>query len=144
MNDALYLVNPAGHGGSGIRTWEEFKAQWADPIDPEDVIVTERAGQAREISASRDDRQILVAVGGDGTVGEIMSGIMDRQGPQPRVAIAPGGTGNDIARNIGITSIADAVVALREGHHRAFDLVRVDSRIEGERSCRFSSIERHR
>lgn len=131
MGNVLYIVNPAGHGGAGIAAWNRFQSLWPDPIDPDDVIVTKRAGQAREIAASRDDHDVLVAVGGDGTANEIMSGIMERQEPRPKMAIVPGGTGNDIARQAGIRTVDDAVVALRDGHDRAFDIVRVDYQARG-------------
>jgi diacylglycerol kinase family enzyme len=99
VEKVLHIINSAGHGGAGTRAWEEFKKLWSDPIDSGDVVVTERAGHAREIAAARSDYEILAAVGGDGTVGEVISGIMERQGAKAKVAIVPGGTGNDIGRN---------------------------------------------
>ena len=122
------MLNPAGHGGTGLAAWERFLDLWQEPVEPGDVIVTERAGHAREIAASRDDRDLFVAVGGDGTANEIMSGIMTRDEPRPRLAIIPGGTGNDIAREAGIGSIEDSAVALREGRDREFDIIRVTYR----------------
>ena len=71
-------------GGEGLATWKKFLDLWQDPVDPTDVIVTERAGHAREIAASTHDRDLFVAVGGDGTANEIMSGIMTRAEPRPR------------------------------------------------------------
>jgi YegS/Rv2252/BmrU family lipid kinase len=136
----LYIVNPAGHGGAGITAWKQFQTLWPDPIDPEDVIVTERAGQAREIAAVRDDHEVLAAVGGDGTANEIMSGIMEHQEPRPKLAIVPGGTGNDIAREVGIRTVDDAVIALRDGHDRAFDIVRVDYQAAGQHKQRHAFL----
>ncbi len=132
MNEILYIINPAGQGGAGTRTWERFRQSWPDPIGPHHVRVTERPGHAREIAAAIEGYGIIVAVGGDGTVGEVMSGIMDRQGAHPRLAIIPGGTGNDIALSLGIRSIEDGVRALREGRARAVDLIRVDGQVEGK------------
>jgi len=133
MGNVLYIINPAGHGGAGTKVWEAFKTLWPGLIDSSDVLVTERAGHAREIAAARRDYEILAAVGGDGTVGEVMSGIMEGQGPKSKVAIIPCGTGNDIARSAGIFSVTDAVAALRAGHARSFDLVRVDCQRDGAR-----------
>jgi len=47
----LYVVNPMGHSGAGIGTWERFQALWPDPIDPEAPIGMERPGHAREIKS---------------------------------------------------------------------------------------------
>ena len=140
MKDVLYIINPAGQGGAGIRAWRRFKSIWPDQIDPKDVIVTEKPGHAREIAASMSDYNILAAVGGDGTVKEVMSGVMQRQGPQPKLAIIPGGTGNDAALQVGIRSVDDAVIALRDRHLREFDLLRVDCQIEGREGYRHAFL----
>lgn len=131
MSDALYIINPAGHGGAGIKAWEAFSALWPHPIDPKNAIVTERPGHAREIASSAEGYETLVAVGGDGTVGEVISGIMSRGHPALKLGTVPAGTGNDIGRNIGIRSVDDAVRALRGGRTKAFDIIRVDSRVDG-------------
>jgi diacylglycerol kinase (ATP) len=132
MSTTLYLINPTGHGGAGIRTWEAFKTLWSEPVDPKDAIVTERPGHAREIAVSAEGYDVFAAVGGDGTVGEVMSGILDRKGFKPDLAIIPAGTGNDIARNVGIGSIGDAVRSLCDGRPRGFDLIRIDSEVDGQ------------
>jgi diacylglycerol kinase (ATP) len=131
MNKCLYIINPAGHGGKGTAAWEAFKMLWPDPIDPDHVMVTNRPGHAREIATCAEGFDIFVAVGGDGTIGEVISGIMDREEPRPRLALIPAGTGNDIARNTGILSMVDAVSALQNGQAHGFDLVRIDCQIDG-------------
>jgi diacylglycerol kinase (ATP) len=140
IDKCLYIINPAGHGGKGTAAWEAFKTLWPDPIDPEHVMVTERPGHAREIAASIKGYDTLVAVGGDGTLGEIMSGIMDRPGPRPRLALIPTGTGNDIGRDIGILSMVDAVAALQHGQARPFDLVRIDGCVNGTPATRYGFL----
>jgi len=140
MSNILYIINPAGRGGIGMRTWKEFKTLWPEEIDPKNMIVTKRLGHAREIAASSEGYDIFVAVGGDGTAGEVISGIMAHQGPRPKLAIIPGGTGNDIARNMGIRSIEDGVSALRSGSARAFDLMRVDAQVKGKLATRYGFL----
>ncbi len=131
MGSALYIINPAGHGGSGLQTWARFRALWPDSIAEDDVRVTERSGHAREIAATAARYETLVAVGGDGTVSEVISGLMDRAGLRPRVAIVPGGTGNDIARNLGMGTLESAVAALLDGVPRSVDIVEVEAWVDG-------------
>jgi YegS/Rv2252/BmrU family lipid kinase len=140
MSEISYIVNPAGHGGAGIRVWEEFQSVWSEPIDPEDVRFTERQGHARDLARSTEGYDILAVVGGDGTVGEVLSGIMDRSEHQPKLAIIPAGTGNDIGRNLGIFSVQDALAALRAGHTRRLDLIRIDCDVEGQADHRYSFL----
>jgi diacylglycerol kinase family enzyme len=78
MRNTLYIINPAGHGGTGIEIWERFKSAFPETIRPENVAVTTRPGHAREIAASADGYETLAAAGGDGTVGEVMTAIMSR------------------------------------------------------------------
>lgn len=130
MARTLYIINPAGHGGAGIKAWEKFESSYPDKIPAGDVIVTERPGHAREIARSADGYEILAAAGGDGTVGEVITAIMSRKASDVTLAIIPAGTGNDIARNAGIRSIEDAVSALRNWNPRAFDIMRVESQID--------------
>lgn len=131
MSKILFIINPAGHGGAGLVAWEAFQTLWPGAVDPNDVRITGRAGHAREIAAASEGYDVLAAVGGDGTVGEVISAVMDREGSKPRVAIIPAGTGNDIARHMGVRAMDRAVRALREGCARAVDLIRIDSQVGG-------------
>lgn len=141
MAKVLYLINPAGRGGAGMRTWAEFKETWGEPIGADDVRVTERPGHAREIASCVPGYDILAAVGGDGTVGEIISGVLDREDDAlPHVAIVPGGTGNDIARSLGMGTREAAVAALRAGLPRAVDIVKVESQAHSGPQCDFAFL----
>ncbi len=140
MKKTLYIINPTGHGGTGIKAWEAFQKLWSDTIDPADVVFTKHPGHAREIATSAEGYDTITAVGGDGTVGDINSGIMDREGDQITIAIIPAGTGNDIARNIGISSLQDAVSALKGEHIRAFDLIQVDYQESGKPGRRYAFL----
>ncbi|VGO15836.1 Diacylglycerol kinase [Pontiella desulfatans] len=139
MKKTLYIINPASNGCAGLKVWETFKSHWTDPIDPAQVVFTERPRHAREIAAECNGYDIIAAVGGDGTVGEVICGIMDRPGEKPRLAVIPCGTGNDVAQNAGIFSVADAATALRTAQSRAFDLIRIDRQGEHRHSFLFAN-----
>jgi YegS/Rv2252/BmrU family lipid kinase len=128
MNKTLYIINPAGNGGAGIRVWDTFKNLWNQSIDEKDVIFTERPLHAVEIASSVKEYDIIAAVGGDGTVNEVMEGVY-KNISKPCLAIIPAGTGNDIGRSVGIASVEDAVRALKEGQAKKFDLILSESEI---------------
>ena len=65
MSGVLYIINPAGRGGVGMRIWDAFKKLWPDTIDSKNMVVTERPGHARKIALTRDDYEIIAAVGGE-------------------------------------------------------------------------------
>jgi diacylglycerol kinase (ATP) len=140
MKKILYIVNPAAFGGQGHYGWRKFCLRWPEQISQQDIIVTKGSNHAREIASSCQDYDILAAVGGDGVVNEVFSGIMDRQGKHPALAIIPAGTGNDIALNLGIKTIEDAAETLRQGHTKEFDLFRIDCQVDGQSAHRYSFL----
>lgn len=140
MSKTLYIINPAGHGSAGIKAWERFKSIYPDEIPAEDVLFTQHPGHAREIALSADRRETIAVVGGDGTVGEVMTAIMTREASDIGLAIVPAGTGNDIARNVGIRSVEDAVATLRNGKPKAFDIMRVETQIESRPAVNYAFL----
>jgi len=131
MNRTLYIINPQGHGGAGMFAWKRFLSLWSDPIRAEDIFITKTPQCARERAAGAHEYQTIVAVGGDGTVGEVLSGMMERKEDRPLLAIIPAGTGNDIARQIGIHSVEDAITALQQRAVQSCDLIHVQCRANG-------------
>jgi diacylglycerol kinase family enzyme len=102
-----------------------------------DVAETDHRGHAIELarSARADQVDLVLALGGDGTINEIVNGLLgDPDGPPvPKLAIVPGGSTNVLARNLGIPSdpveatglLLDAV---RAGRSRPLGLGRLDDR----------------
>lgn len=90
------------------------------------VHCTGYQGHAIELArkAVDDGADIVVAVGGDGTVNEVLNGII---GSDTRLAVLPTGTANDLASHFGIPRNIDrACDAILTGHSNAVDVVRVN------------------
>jgi YegS/Rv2252/BmrU family lipid kinase len=77
---------------------EEFGgADWAGTVYP--THATELARQAADRGY-----ELVIAVGGDGTIHEVINGLMQVPAERrPRLGIVPLGTGNDFSHNIGVT-----------------------------------------
>ena len=93
-----------------------------------DVHVTWEGGDAARFArrAANEGFGVVIAGGGDGTVNEVVSGLMDRgsdAGPSPSLAILPLGTANDLARACRIP--LDPLGALRLAVSRPATLVDV-------------------
>lgn len=125
MTKTLYIVNPAGNGGAGIKVWGKFKDLWGNDIDENDIVFTKRPLHGIEIASRAEGYSTIVSVGGDGTVNEVMQGVL-KNNFKPSLAIIPAGTGNDIARNVGIGSLLDAVKALRENRSKKYDILQTE------------------
>lgn len=89
------------------------------------VYESEREGHTRELTreAVHDGADIIVACGGDGTVNEVVHGIHETDAyDDVTLGVLPGGTGNDIAENIGIDSLEAGFDALENERIRTVDV----------------------
>ena len=125
MSRHAFIVNLVASGGDGLKGWEKFCSLWPEKIDKKDIYFTESPGHISEIAVSCSACDVIVAVGGDGTASDVLSGIMQRTEPHPKFAVIPTGTGNDIANTAGIYTIEDGVKALRQGSTQRFDLIKI-------------------
>ncbi|MCZ2829613.1 diacylglycerol kinase family protein [Modestobacter sp. VKM Ac-2986] len=96
-----------------------------------EVVETERRGHARELAAqaTTDGIDVVVTLGGDGTVNEAANGLL-AAGPGPRVpmlAVVPGGSTNVFARALGrsrdpVEATGEILDSLRAGRTRLVSL----------------------
>lgn len=120
----LLIVNPeARHGETG--TLVPVIEQLLQSTD-HDLVLTTHMGHAAELARDAHGYDVLVAVGGDGTVHEVLNGIMARpEDDRPALGLIPTGSGNDTRRTLGIPEdIAEATLALISGRRRRFDVGR--------------------
>lgn len=102
----LVIVNPASAGGRTARHWETLqRALLAEGVDHE-VHHTAAPLEAVDITrrAVADGFQRIVAVGGDGTLNEVVNGLLPGVDGSARAALAvlPSGTGGDFRRSLGL------------------------------------------
>jgi YegS/Rv2252/BmrU family lipid kinase len=126
---AVFLVNPASAGGTTGRRWPELARQLSAHGLEGDTLFSEQPGHLRELAlhAAEDGAALVVAVGGDGTVNEVASGIAGIDGVE--LAVIPRGTGVDFVRTYEIPSKLDAAVEVAvRGATREIDAGRVGYR----------------
>lgn len=130
MSRPVVIVNPnAGAGASA----EELRDRLGFLRDPE-VRETQSAGDARSIAAEAVEQgaSAIVAVGGDGTLNEVVNGMASGFG-WCRLGVVPAGTGNDTARSLGLPLDLEAAIrhladAVERGPARSarVDLIEVE------------------
>jgi len=129
-----FLVNPASDNGKTGKLWPELAHRAAELGLVGEALLSERAGQLPELTAraSEDGAEVVIAVGGDGTVNEVVNGLMRLREvgrPVPELAVVPRGTGRDFVRTFRIPRRLDEALALVEGgRSREIDVGRVEFR----------------
>jgi len=96
-----------------------------------DLVETGHRGHARELGgqAAAEGIDLVVAVGGDGTVNEVVNGLLE-QGPSPHLptlAVVPGGSTNVFSRALGrsrdpVEATAEILASIRAGRTRLVSL----------------------
>lgn len=134
MEKALVIFNPnAGRGRGHKRVQEVQSALDAAGLDYESVISEDR-GHAIELAhrAVLSGRHLVVAAGGDGTINEVVNGLMlaaEEGAAMARLGIMPIGSGNDFAGSLGIPlDLQQAAGKIKQGQLRAVDIGQVNGR----------------
>jgi diacylglycerol kinase (ATP) len=122
------LVNPASGAGRVGRHSADVLRGLASRGDHIVVIQGDSAEQAEQMlaEAMAEGLDILVAVGGDGTVHQALQAVV---GTDTALGIVPLGTGNDAANSVGLAraSAQSAVSVVLGGTRRAFDVGRIEA-----------------
>jgi diacylglycerol kinase (ATP) len=135
----LAIVNPAAGRGHALRGWRRLAAALEAAGVAFDCVVTRAAGEATGLAAraQADGPRPVLAVGGDGTLHEVLNGLL-RAGGRATLAVAPYGTGNDWADFLGVPRAPRALAALlARGRTRAVDVGLLEHAAAGGRETRY-------
>src|SRR5262249_24914007 len=124
------VINPRSANGATARHFDGIAQAVRGAVGEVVHAFTERAMHAADLTrqALRAGHDLVIAVGGDGTVNEVVNGFFQpaRPGepakpirPGAALAVLPRGTGGDLRRSIGLDG----------------DLSRCAARLKGERSA---------
>jgi YegS/Rv2252/BmrU family lipid kinase len=128
----VVVVNPNSQGGKLGKRWPEL-AELIGRAFPFDVVLTRGPGDATGLAreALLDGAERIVAVGGDGTVNEVVNGFFDEDGrqiaPNACFALIPYGTGGDFRRTLNIPiATVDAAAVIAADHRRNIDVGKLE------------------
>lgn len=124
------IINPKSASGNTVKMWREIQASIQRSLGTIEVLMTEYPHHATSIAkeiAEKKELDCLIVMGGDGSIHEVVNGLIDENGkvinPKLKVGILNSGRGCDFIRTLGVPVIAgEAVSKLVEGHTKAVDV----------------------
>lgn len=117
----LALLNPqagsAGHADA-LQAWVEARGH--------ELVETRSAEESHDLARAAAARgQVVLAAGGDGTIHAVVNGLLAAGAERPRLGVIPLGTGNDLARSLGLPEDpAAALDVIDAGHIQPIDAFR--------------------
>ena len=106
MSEILFIINPASAGGKTLRIWTDARRELFRHGLAFREQLTAKAEEAIEITrrAVSESDCTVIAVGGDGTLSEVIRGYLDQNGrainSRATVGLLPSGTGSDFSRSL--------------------------------------------
>jgi YegS/Rv2252/BmrU family lipid kinase len=134
LKQILFVVNPVSARGATLRMWVNTRKELAALGLDFDEHVTTCAGDAVQITRQALSTGTLrvVAVGGDGTLSEMVNGYLDDCGRAinavASIGLLPSGTGSDFRRSLGRGGADDSLRAVIGSETRLLDVVRAEFR----------------
>lgn len=132
---ACAIVNPRSGGRRTAKRWPRVEAALREAIPELEVVFTEGPEDATRLAreALAAGTTLVIAVGGDGTVNEVVNGFFDEHGqplaPRAELGVLMMGTGGDFRRSFGIgKSWESCLERIVSGASRTIDLGRVSLR----------------
>jgi len=127
------IINPVAGRGIAKRAIPKVQQTLKNYGLNFDAVLTERPWHAAELAmeAANAGYDIVVAMGGDGTVNEVLNGLMEartKNNRSPALGVLCAGGGNDFAYGIGIPrDLKSGCALLAHGQKRTIDIGKITS-----------------
>ena len=133
----IFILNPVAGGGRSCRMISIIKDRCIQEKVAFQIIQTSKPKEATELANQfREEKYVVVAVGGDGTINEVMSGLVKSDAT---FGILPYGSGNDVAYSFQITP-KNSLDTLFQNNIKKFDVATVNGNyFLGVASCGFDT-----
>ncbi len=140
----IFIVNPKAGQGKGDESFTKKLRQAAAHGGHElEIYTTAGVGDAEVLTAQlaeerkNGEKLRIYACGGDGTLNEVLNGVLRSEADKVSIGVIPIGTGNDFCRNFPeANDFMDIEAQLNAEEHRC-DAIRYSGRINGTQQTRY-------
>ncbi|MEH7115294.1 diacylglycerol kinase family protein [Neobacillus niacini] len=109
MKQIYFIINPKAGNGHCLNIWKKVETKLMNDQIPYQSFYSEYQGHAiklaEQIAQQNDEQKVIIAVGGDGTISEVMNGFVNYD--NITLGFVPGGSGNDFSRGFQIPTNPD-------------------------------------
>ena len=121
------MVNPFSGKKQGEKIAAKAKAMLEEKSITVNTFISNFSGELIDLTANLETKEsdIIAVVGGDGSLSEVITGLM-QSGKSCRIGLIPAGTGNSMANDLSIKSTEDAVARICAGNYQTLDLAKVN------------------
>lgn len=142
MAEIRIIVNPAAAGWRVGKDWSRIKGILREEGVPFTADLTEGREHATELArqALTEGYRTIVAFGGDGTINEVVNGLVaeGKINPEAKLGVIPGGAGDDLCRTLGIPTDPREACRRLKGHRtRLIDLGEMEYAFEERQRQRY-------
>ena len=130
MKKFYLVVNPKGGAKKGLEILKKVRPIFENSGAQIDVLETEYAGHAEEYAKKMDYKGYdgFCAIGGDGTMHEVINGMLKREDEQMLpIGLITGGTGNAFMHDLECLDPIESAKRILKGQLRPIDIARVDA-----------------
>jgi len=131
QGDAVKVIHLMVNPFSGKKRGEKIAKQAKQVFEQQSIEVKMHlstfSGELIELAAglTTNDTDVVAVVGGDGSLSEVITGLMQVKS-QCRVGLIPAGTGNSMANDLKIKDTDEAISRIISGNYQLLDLAKVD------------------
>jgi len=144
--DMFIIVNPVSGNGKTGQRWAGLEERLRIEGAQFEVEFTREPGHATQLArdAVTAGCRTIVSVGGDGTLNEVINGLVadGRADPDVKLGLIPGGTGSDFGRGVGLPrDPLEAALRLLKAEPRGFDVGQITCKLgEGTNTRYFINV----
>lgn len=136
------ILNPKSANGNAAEVWARMRMHLPGPAE---TLESKAPGHGIELTrqAVKRGARTIVAVGGDGTINEVVNGFFEDDLPissEAKLGIVPHGTGSDFKRILNLPfDEKKAAAVLHHGEPRLVDVLKVRyTTMDGSNALRYS------